>query len=92
MCSSITDATTNSSSTGGYVSADITTIHIRLRLPTNLYKAAQAICTLCGYDNFEEYLHDVIMQDVKMELDGGGRLALTMIDDDNKKKLLGGCD
>jgi hypothetical protein len=37
-------------------------------------------------------IHDVIMQDVKMELDGSGRLALTMIDDDHKKKLLGGCD
>jgi hypothetical protein len=40
---------------------------------------------LSGYNNFEDYILEVIKQDVKMELDGGGRLALTMVDEDVKK-------
>jgi hypothetical protein len=65
------------------------TVTVTMTIPTNLYRAAQAISLLCGYDNFEDYLVEVIKQDVKMELDGSGRLALTMVDDNVKKILLG---
>ena len=68
---------------------NITIVNVSLRLPTNLYKAAQAISLLCGYDNFEDYLLELIRADIKMELDGSGRLALTLLDDDVKKMLLG---
>jgi hypothetical protein len=64
-------------------------MNLSLKLPTNLLKAAQAISLLCGYDNFEDYLVELIRQDVKMELDGSGRLTLTMVDKDVKKMLLG---
>jgi len=85
-------ATRKEDNSNNYENNDnITTVNISLKLTTNLYKAAQAISTLCVYDNFEDYLRDVIVQDVKMELDGGGRLVLTMVDD-NKKKLLAGID
>jgi hypothetical protein len=67
---------------------NITNINVS-RLPTNLYKTAQAISLLCGYDNVEDYLLELIRADIKMELDGSGRLALTMLDDDVKKMLLG---
>ena len=60
-----------------------------MTIPTKLYKTAQAISLLSGYNNFEDYILEVIKQDVKMELDGGGRLALTMVDEDVKKMLLG---
>ncbi|MFL6399654.1 MAG: hypothetical protein ACJ72J_08760 [Nitrososphaeraceae archaeon] len=69
---------------------NFTTVNISLRLPTNLYKVAEAISLLSGHGRFEDYLHKLIMADVEDEINGIGRLALTILEDD-KKKLLEDC-
>jgi hypothetical protein len=49
-------------------------INISFTLPNNLYKAAWAICNVSGYDSFEDYLCNLVRQDVEMEIEGNGQL------------------
>ena len=64
-----------------------TTVDLSLRLPNRLYKAAQAISILLGYDNFEDYICEVIKADVRCEIDSCGSLEM-MVAEDGRERIL----
>lgn len=43
----------------------------------------------CDYDSFEDYLCGLIKQDVKIEVDGAGSLAMQMAEDVRERILAG---
>ena len=63
-------------------------IDVSFKLPNNVHKAALGISLLLGYDGFEDYLYELIQDDLRVKLGEGG---LSMIMDDKKymKKIHG---
>jgi hypothetical protein len=61
-----------------------TEVIVTLKIPKNYYKAGYAISHLLGFESFDEYVSDVVMSNVDMDLDGGGSLNI----EDSKKMLL----
>jgi hypothetical protein len=56
-------------------------ISIAIRFPEKFFKVASAISVLGGYDSFEEYLLEVIQDDVETLLDGR---SSALVDIDHK--------
>ena len=60
-------------------------IIVTLRLPKKYYKTAYAVAHLLGHDSFDEYVSDVVIQNMRMEIGGGGSVSVDGIE---IKKLL----
>jgi hypothetical protein len=59
---------------------------VTLRLPKKYYKTAYAVAHLLGHDSFDEYVSDVVIQNMQMEIGGGGSVSVDGIE---TEKLLG---
>jgi hypothetical protein len=62
---------------------------VTLRLPKKYYKTGYAVAHLLGYDSFEEYVNDAVIEGIEMEIDGRGSLGCGK-DEDLRKLLLCG--
>lgn len=61
-------------------------IIVTLRLPKKYYKTAYAVAHLLGHDSFDEYVSDTVIQNMRMEICGGGSVSVDGIE---TEKLLG---
>jgi hypothetical protein len=61
-------------------------IIVTLRLPKKYYKTAYAVAHLLGHDSFDEYVSDAVIQNMRMEIGGGGSVSVDGIE---IEKLLG---
>ena len=59
---------------------------VTLRLPKKYYKTAYAVAHLLGHDSFDEYVSDTVIQNMRMEIGGGGSVSVDGIE---IEKLLG---
>ena len=65
---------------------DYNEIIVTLRLPKKYYKTAYAAAHLLGHDSFDEYVSDVVIQNMRMEIGGWGSVSVDGIE---TEKLLG---
>jgi hypothetical protein len=61
-------------------------IIVTLRLPKKYYKTAYAVAHLLGHDSFDEYVSEVVIQNMQMEIGGWGSVSVDGIE---TEKLLG---
>ena len=59
-----------------------------MKLPNRLYKTSFAISVLLGYEEYEDYLRDLIIGDIQSQLDGAGELLQVNRMERLKDKLL----
>jgi hypothetical protein len=49
---------------------------VTLRLPKKHYKTGYVISHLLGFKSFDEYVSDVVMRNIFMEMDGAGSFSV----------------
>jgi hypothetical protein len=49
---------------------------LSFNVPKSYYKTGYAVAHLLGYESFEEYVNDAVIEDIEMEIDGRGSLEM----------------
>jgi hypothetical protein len=49
--------------------------HTKVKLDPKMYKVANALCTILGFDTFEDYVSHCVRQNVEMFIEGGDDIA-----------------
>jgi hypothetical protein len=66
---------------------DIVETTVNLRLSRNFYIATHIISNSLGYNSFEEYVNEMVRENIRMEMDGAGSLEQEEIEQVEKKML-----